>query len=246
MATIIDMDSAFSFDRGGKQSITDDFMYGSNVAQAHVYIRMGFLRKVYGILCAQLLATTIVAAICKFTPAVSSFVAANPWTLTVGLLLTLVLLVGLHVYRRHTPYNYIFLSAFTLVEAYSLGIVVTYYDQVIVLEAFILTFLITLGLTAYTFQSKKDFSGWGAALFVSLSILFICGIIQVFVGSTFLELVIAGAGSLLFSLFIIFDTQAIMNHVSPEEYILAAINLYLDIFNLFLHLLRLLDAMKRS
>lgn len=44
-------------------SIVDDFMYGSNVAQSHVSIRLGFLRKVYGILSVQLAFTTLVGII---------------------------------------------------------------------------------------------------------------------------------------------------------------------------------------
>ena len=51
---------------------------------------------------------------------------------------------------------------------------------------------------------------------------------------------IAVGGALLFALFIIFDTHMMMTKLSPEEYIMAAINLYLDIINLFLHILRLL------
>ncbi len=45
-----------------KTSIVDDFMYGSNVASSHVSIRLGFLRKVYGILSTQLAFTTLVGA----------------------------------------------------------------------------------------------------------------------------------------------------------------------------------------
>lgn len=42
-STTINMDQAFTFDRGSQKqsSIEDDFMYGTNVAQAHIYIRMG-------------------------------------------------------------------------------------------------------------------------------------------------------------------------------------------------------------
>ncbi len=50
-----------------KHSIVDDFMYGSNVASSHVRIRLGFLRKVYGILSVQLGMTTIVATIIMFS-----------------------------------------------------------------------------------------------------------------------------------------------------------------------------------
>ena len=56
-----------------KTSIVDDFMYGSNVASSHVSIRLGFLRKVYGILSAQLAFTTIVSAIVMFTD-ISEFI----------------------------------------------------------------------------------------------------------------------------------------------------------------------------
>ncbi|UYV76197.1 TMBIM4 [Cordylochernes scorpioides] len=84
------------------------------------------------------------------------------------------------------------------------------------------------------------------SLFTGLWILIITGFLGVFLGSTGLELLMATAGSFLFSGFIIYDTQRLMNEVSPEEYILATIELYLDILNLFLHLLRLLEAIRRK
>lgn len=55
-----------------------------------------------------------------------------------------------------------------------------------------------------------------------------------------MEMAIAVGGAVLFSLFIVFDTHMIMHKVSPEEYIHASVNLYLDILNLFLHILRIL------
>jgi len=55
-----------------------------------------------------------------------------------------------------------------------------------------------------------------------------------------MDKLIAVGGAILFSLFIVFDTHMMMHKLSPEEYMLAAINLYLDILNLFLHILRLL------
>jgi len=54
------------------------------------------------------------------------------------------------------------------------------------------------------------------------------------------ETLIAGFGALLFAGFIIFDTHMMMQKLSPEEYILGAINLYLDILNLFLEILKLM------
>jgi len=54
------------------------------------------------------------------------------------------------------------------------------------------------------------------------------------------------AGAAIFSLYIVFDVYMISRRLSPDEYISAAISLYLDILNLFLHLLRILAAMQRS
>ncbi|XP_013780187.1 protein lifeguard 4-like isoform X2 [Limulus polyphemus] len=228
----------------GTSSIVDDFMYGSNVAQAHIYIRMGFLRKVYGILSMQLLLTVVIASITLFTPTVRFYISENDWMLTVAFLLSLVLLVALMVKSRQTPLNYILLTAFTFAEAYTVSVVVTFYDQLAVLQAFVLTMAVTIGLTLYTFQSKRDFSTWGAGLFSMLWILIVAGILQIFVGSTELELLLSVGGAVLFSFFIIYDSHMIMHRLSPEDYILATIDLYLDIINLFLHILRIIGSAK--
>ena len=55
----------------------------------------------------------------------------------------------------------------------------------------------------------------------------------------------AAAGAGLFCLFIIYDTHLVMKKLNPEEYILAAINLYLDILNLFLEILRIMGEANR-
>lgn len=69
---------------------------------------------------------------------------------------------------------------------------------------------------------------------------------QIFINSKEFEFVISLGGALLFSGFIIFDTHMIMHKLSPEEYILASVNLYLDIINLFLYILRILEAAKHK
>jgi len=82
---------------------------------------------------------------------------------------------------------------------------------------------------------------------IKFTIFFSCFIwLQLFFYSETVELVFAAAGALLFCGFIIYDTHLLMHKLSPEEYILAAINLYLDIINLFLHLLRLLEAFNKK
>lgn len=227
-----------------KGGIVNDFMYGSNVASSHIYIRMGFLRKVYGLLSVQLLVTTVVAASFAYVPVLRDTIHANPWLLIMSLFLAIGLLITLHVKRHQVPINFILLGAFTVVEAITVGVAVSMYEAEVVVKAFVLTVVITAGLTAYTFQTKRDFTNIGAGLLIGLMVMIGLGMMNIFLGSTGLELALAGGSALIFCLFIVFDTQMMMHKLSPEEYILATINLYLDILNLFLELLRLLGDRK--
>ena len=61
-----------------------------------------------------------------------------------------------------------------------------------------------------------------------------------------MELGLSILGAVLFSGFIIYDTQLVMKHISPEDYIIAVLNLYLDIVNLFIKILKLLNALKKE
>ncbi|XP_041527684.1 protein lifeguard 4 [Microtus oregoni] len=227
-------------------SIEDDFNYGSCVASASVHIRMAFLRKVYSILSLQVLLTTVTSAVFLYFEAVRTFVHESPALILVFALGSLGLIFALTLHRHKHPLNIYLLFAFTLLEALTVATVVTFYDVYLVLQAFILTTAVFLGLTAYTLQSKRDFSKFGAGLFAVLWILFLAGFLKVFFHSEVVELVLASLGALLFCGFIIYDTHALMYQLSPEEYVLAAISLYLDIINLFLHLLRFLEAVSKK
>jgi FtsH-binding integral membrane protein len=102
-----------------------------------------------------------------------------------------------------------------------------------------LTGAIFIGLTLFTFQSKIDFSFLGAALSMGLGALILWGLFAMLFGVQ-TGYAYALIGCILFSGYILFDTWLIMDRLSPSEYVLAAIMLYLDIINFFLYLLQLL------
>lgn len=64
-----------------------------------------------------------------------------------------------------------------------------------------------------------------------------------------MTLVYASIGALIFSVYLVYDTQLMLGgkhkySISPEEYIFAALNLYLDIINIFLYILTIIGATK--
>lgn len=245
MASIPLMYAQEDCELGGKESIEDDFAYRNNVINADKEIRLGFIRKVYGLLTVQLLATVATAGLMLAQP-IQAFVHQNDWMIVLAFILSMVTLFALIAKRRDSPANLFLLAAFTVTQAYTIGVVVSYYNTVVVLQALVITFAVVLSLTLYTLNTKRDFSFVGYGLIAGLSVLIVGGFLQIFLQSSLFEVALSFTGTIFFSFFLIFDTQQMMVTLSPEEYILATVNLYMDILNLFLYILRLLNELNRN
>merc|ERR1712003_417608 len=229
-----------------RSTIEDDFNYGNNVLSSSQEVQKGFLRKVYGILTVQIFMTIGVSAICMAFDPVKVFLQANPAIPAISGIGCFGLLIALMIHRRNFPTNFILLGAFTFLESISIATVVTYYQAPVVIRACLITLSVFCLLTSFTLQSKKDYSSWGAALFSFLWILIGVSLMHILFPTEIMDTVISFGGAALFSLFIIYDTHMLMRRLSAEEYIFAAINLYLDILNLFLHILRILGQNSRK
>ena len=103
------------------------------------------------------------------------------------------------------------------------------------------TALIFFGLSAYAMKTKKDFSFMGGFLFIGLLVAVVASIANIFLGIPALSMAVSAAIVLIMSGLILFDTSRIING-GETNYIRATVSLYLDVFNLFVHLLHLLGA----
>ncbi|XP_004923036.1 protein lifeguard 4 [Bombyx mori] len=246
MASIPLMYAQEDCELGGKESVEDDFAYRNNVMNAEREIRLAFIRKVYGLLTVQLLATVSIAAVFMFVEPVQTFIHTNNWMMIIAFILSMGTLIALIVKRRDSPANLYLLAAFTVIQAYTIGVVVSYYNTMVVLQALALTFAVVFSLTLYTLNSKRDFSFIGYMLVAGLTVLILGGLLQLVVQSAAFEMALSIVGAIFFSMFLVYDTHQMMRVLSPEEYILATINLYLDILNLFLYILRILNELNRN
>ncbi|KAI7894494.1 inhibitor of apoptosis-promoting Bax1-domain-containing protein [Mucor mucedo] len=236
-------DSSRRFSYEDEENIGDD-MIKETVANSSVEIRMQFVRKVYSILCAQILGTAILSTVYMTSENTKIWVQTNPWMLFLSMFGSICVLLSLMWKARSTPLNYYLLALFTLLESHMVGTIVTFYDQRIVVQALLITFGVFCVLTLFTFQSKWDFSGMGPILFAGVFILLVAGLVLPFSEGT--ELPLAIGGVVVFSGYIIFDTYLIFNRFSPEDYIMASTSLYLDMINLFLRVLQILNASSRD
>jgi len=119
------------------------------------------------------------------------------------------------------------------------------------------TVFIFLAMTLFAFCSKTDFTGFGPYLFAALLVLIfmstICLMMSFFIQVKWLYMAYNALGVLIFTLYIVYDTQLILGEwgghqvqFNIDDYVLAAMTLYLDIINLFLHLLALFGSGRRS
>jgi modulator of FtsH protease len=104
------------------------------------------------------------------------------------------------------------------------------------------TGVIFLGLSGYALTTKRDFSFMGGFLVAGLLVVFMAILANLFIQMPALQLAISAAVILLMSGFILYDTSRMING-GETNYILATISLYLNIYNIFVHLLHLLGAL---
>lgn len=214
---------------------------------SEIRIRHGFIKKTYGIVSVQMLLTTAITAMIIFIEDLKNFFFTNSWILWIfiaGTFIIMIVLACCEGVARSYPINLILLMAFTLMESFIVGVISATYDTTTVLIAVGITAVVVVGITVFAFQTKIDFTGAGIYLFVFALVLLVFGIIAMIIRSKILQIVYAAIGALLFSFYLVFDTQMMLGgkhkySISPEDYILAALNLYVDIINLFLMILRL-------
>jgi hypothetical protein len=104
-------------------------------------------------------------------------------------------------------------------------------------------------MSFYGYFTKKDLSGMGQMLFVGLIAIIIASVINIFIGSTVLQMTISAIAIIVFLGLTAYDTQRIREMVSVggetgREEVMGALSLYLNFINLFLSLLQLFGDRK--
>lgn len=215
-------------------------------------VRQGFIRKVYSILFCQLLVSIGVVCLFVLSKPVNAYVRQSVglfWFAWVGALVLMIVIACCENVRRTFPLNFILLGLFTLFESFLLGVVSAHYQVEEVLLAMGIVAVVTLAITIFAFQTKYDFTMMGGCLFVALIVLICFGFLTIFFHSKIVRLIYACLGALIFGLYLVMDTQLMMGgnkkySISPEEYIFAALNLYIDIIMLFLYILEIIGIAK--
>ncbi|XP_022114008.2 protein lifeguard 2 [Pieris rapae] len=212
-------------------------------------IRRAFIRKVYALVMCQLLVTMGFISIFVFYKPMQLFVEEHNYIIWMALIVVFVTIIAMaccESARRKAPNNFIFLFIFTVAMSIPLGFVSSRFQVKEVFIALGVTATICLAVTIFAFQTKWDFTMCGGFVIATLTVLIMFGFMMLFLPyNNKLHLLYSGVGVLLFSMYLVYDTQLMMGgehkySISPEEYVFAALNIYLDIINIFVKILRLI------
>lgn len=198
------------------------------------------------ILSFQLIITSVFVYFGCVSKGYKTWMIHNIWCLYLLLVVSLVSLYALVYVRslaRTVPVNFILLTIFTLAEGYLVSATTIQYDPQTVLNAALLTMSIVVALTVYAFKTETDFTLYGGILYVVLSSVVMASLLSFFFPSSLFRTIISVVSVILFSFYLIYDTQLILGkgelRLTVDDYIFAAMNLYLDIINLFLSILQI-------
>ncbi|KAK1352687.1 Receptor associated protein [Heracleum sosnowskyi] len=212
-------------------------------------LRWSFIRKVYSIVAIQLLLTVAVGAVVVSVDQISHFMVSTRGGLAVYIVLLitpLILMCPLYYYQQRHPLNLILLGLFTISLAFMIGLSCAFANGKVVLEAVILTAVVVVSLTLYTFLAAKrgyDFNFLGPFLFGAVLVLLVFALIQiVFPMGRVSHMIYGGLAAIIFCGYIVYDTDNLIKRYTYDDYIWAAVSLYLDIINLFLALLTVFRA----
>lgn len=212
-------------------------------------IRWAFIRKIYSIIAIQLLVTIAVAAVVVSVHPIAVFFVSTGAGLALYILLIIlpfIVLCPLYYYHQRHPVNYLLLGIFTVSLAFAVGLTCAFTSGKVILESVILTAAVVVSLTLYTFWAARrghDFNFLGPFLFGAVFVLILFALIQVLFPLGKISVMIYGClASIIFCGYIVYDTDNLIKRYSYDEYIWAAVCLYLDIINLFLSILTIFRA----
>lgn len=204
--------------------------------------RATLIRRTYLLILASIFVTMGGVWYSLNTPAVFNWVVRHPILTMLGMFLPLIAALRL---RQNFPINIGLVFLFTFVEGIMISPLIAYYGQTqpgLIGQAAMLTGSTFAVLTLYAWVSKRDFSAWGGFFTIGLWVLIATSLLNLFFRNATASLWIAGATVFVFGGLLVWDTWRLRNQFGPNDYVQAAVAIYLDLLNMFLAILSLLGG----
>jgi FtsH-binding integral membrane protein len=209
--------------------------------------RATLVRRTYGVVFLGVIVTCLGAAFAMTQPALLGAVVQHPFLTMIAVFAPLFMVMR---NPRQFPQNVALTGLFTLAEGVWLApflMVAERQAPGVIGQAAMLTFGTFGALTMYATFSRRDFSAWGGFFMVGLVVLILTSLLNIFFRSSAAALWISAATVVVFGGLLVFDTWRILRSgaYGEDDYVAAAVQIYLDLINMFLAIVSLLGGRRR-
>lgn len=206
--------------------------------------RATLVRRTYGLVLLGVVVTMVGAAAAMTQPALLERSARHPFIMFFMFLGTLLLAQWKH---RAFPLNIGLTLLATFIAGVWIAPLLFVYNRMqpgIVGQAAFLTFVTFGVLSIYATFSRRDFSAWGGFFMVGVIVLIVTSLLNLWFRNENASLWLAAGTVFVFGGLLVFDTWRIVrsNRYGPDDYVPAAVAIYVDLLNIFLAILRLLGG----
>jgi FtsH-binding integral membrane protein len=151
--------------------------------------------------------------------------------------------------RFNTSQLKLFLWGFAGLMGLSTATIFAVFTMGSIVSAFMGAAILFAVMSGYGYFTKQSLDSMGKFMIVGLIAIIIASIVNIFIGSTVMQMVISALAIIIFLGLTAYDTQKIREAVSVEgdtgrEEVLGALTLYMDFINLFINLLQLFGMKK--
>lgn len=206
--------------------------------------------RVYFYMMTAVLNSMLVSYVIGTTPALAHFFLTGVmhWVVLFAPLVAIFLIVPVIAAEPPAPIAVGMLHLFAALMGTSLSVIFIAYATVSIVTAFMGAAVLFGVMSMYGYFTKRSLEDVGSFCFVALIAIIIASIINIFIGSTVMQMVISAIAIIVFLGFTAYDTQTIREAVSVDNgsnvstEVLGALNLYLDFINLFVNLLQIIGV----
>ena len=202
--------------------------------------------RVYNHMLLAIVTSAVVAGLVASSPAAMAFffTGVMKW---ITLFLPLVAVFGVTYVLNNNPSSSVavaMLHGFAGIMSISLGAIVHVYTTGSLIMAFASSAILFATMSFYGYFTKRSLESFGQFLIIGLVAIIIASIVNIFIGSSVMTMVISAIAIIIFLGLTAYDTQQIREMVSVDDpdtpaEILGALTLYMDFINIFVNLLQL-------
>lgn len=206
--------------------------------------RQGFVRKVFGILAAQMVMTVGICAIVYAVEEIQDWLQENIWFYFICLGITIALSCGLVCFRkcsRTVPLNYILLFTFTFFESLMVATISSFYEaESVFLAACMALTLFTIMATIAVFTSRKPHT-LAMMSYVCFGLSIVAIFFLIFFTNRYIIIIVMVILLIVTCVYVMIDIDLVTEKhgLDLDEYVIGALFLYMDLISLFLIILAL-------